>query len=408
MIFFDLLMTVFEDFVISYFLISFFFEEKRFRLSSILTFICVIETFILNNYFKNNELLFFSLVLTCMAMLCIIKRKVNWFYLVIPCLLIGLLLVSNITSFYIVSLLTNIKINDISNNLYMLVLTILLSRLIFLITSIYLYNSLKSLRIKRDQYAFIEYKSFIIFILCLFSIVTTIGESIVYGIFDYKIYLLLIIEFLLMCISSIVLFINIQNNYKNQLKMQSEVIQLKYSRQMYFETCKLSYQLSQDKHDLYYLLKKIEDAIIKKNNNEGLYLIQNAIGQINKVDISYTSSNPLFDYMITKKIKNLKLFKYDVIYTANISQKELLNDLTLIDNLERYIDCLTLNNTKSIGKYLEVSIYEKNNYIIFDLRINKNMELSNSIFNFENKSEHILQESLNCESSSTGIKVLIK
>ena len=98
--------------------------------------------------------------------------------------------------------------------------------------------------------------------------------------------------------------------------------------------------------------------------------------------------------MITKKIKNLKLFKYDVIYTANISQKELLNDLTLIDNLEIYIDCLTLNNTNSIGKYLEVSIYEKNNYIIFDLRINKNMELSNSIFDFENKSEHILQESL--------------
>lgn len=406
--FFDLLMTVFEDFVISYFLISFFFEGKKLRLSCVLTIICVIETFILNNYFKNNELLFFLLVLTCMAMLCIIKRKINWFYLVIPCLLIGLLLVSNITSFYVVSLLTNIKINDISDNLYMLVLTILLSRLIFLITSIHLYNSLKSLKIKRDQYAFIEYKSFVIFILCLFSIVTTIGESIVYGIFDYKIYLLLIIEFLLMCISSIVLFINIQNNYKNQLKMQSEVIQLKYSRQMYFETCKLSYQLSQDKHDLYYLLKKIEDAIIKKNNNEGLYLIQNAIGQINKVDISYTSSNPLFDYMITKKIKNLKLFKYDVIYTANISQKELLNDLTLIDNLERYIDCLTLNNTKSIGKYLEVSIYEKNNYIIFDLRINKNMELSNSIFDFENKSEHILQESLNCESNRTVIKVLIK
>lgn len=406
--FFDLAMTIFEDFIISYFLISFFFEEKRYGLSCILSIICVIETFILNNYFMNNELLFFSLVLTCMATLCIIKRKINWFYLVIPCLLVGLLLVSNITSFYVVSLLTNIKINDISNNSYMLVLTILLSRLIFLIASIYLYNSLKLLKIKRDQYAFIEYKSFIIFILCLFSIVTTIGESIVYGIFDYKIYLLLIIEFLLMCISSIVLFINIQSNYKNQLKMKSEVIQLKYSRQMYFETFKLSYQLSQDKHDLYYLLKKIEDAIIKNNNDEGLYLIQNAIGQINKVDISYTSSNPLFDYMITKKIKDLKLFNYDVIYTANISQRELLNDLTLINNLERYIDCLTLNNAKSTGKYLEINIYEKNNYIIFDLKINKNMELSNSIFDFENKSEHILQENLNCESNLTVIKVLIK
>ena len=137
-------------------------------------------------------------------------------------------------------------------------------------------------------------------------------------------------------------------------------------------------------------------------------MIQNAIGQINKVDISYTSSNPLFDYMITKKIKDLKLFNYDVIYTANISQRELLNDLTLINNLERYIDCLTLNNAKSTGKYLEINIYEKNNYIIFDLKINKNMELSNSIFDFENKSEHILQENLNCESNLTVIKVLIK
>lgn len=406
--FFDLLMTIFEDFVISYFLMSYFLEEKRYRFSCILTIICVLETFILNNYFMNNELLFLSLILTCMAMLCIIKRKINGFYLVIPCLLIGLLLISNITSFYIVSLLTSIKINEISNNLYVLVLTILLSRLIFLMLSIYLYNSLKSLKIKKDQYAFIEYKSFIIFILCLFSIVTTIGESIVYGIFDYKIYLLLIIEFLLMCISSIILFIDIQNNYKNQLKMKSELVQLKYSRQMYFEACKLSYQLSNDKHNLYYLLKKVESAIIEKNNDEGLYLIQDAIGKIEKFDISYTSSNPLFDYMITNKIKNLKLFNYDVIYTANISQKELLNDSTLIDNLERYIDCLTLNNAKSKGNCLEVSIYEKNNYIIFDLIINKNMELSNSIFDFENKSGHILQESLKCESNRTAIKVLIK
>lgn len=400
-------MTIFEDFIISYFLVSLFFEEKRYIISCILTVICVIETFILNNYFMNNELLFFSLVLTCSSALCITKRKINLFYIVTPCLLMGLLLISNITSFYIVSILTNIRINDISNNLNTLISTIILSRFIFLITSIYLYNSLKSLKIKKGQYAFINHKSFTVFILCLFSIVTTIGESIVYGIFDYKIYLLLIIEFLLMCISSIVLFIHIQNNYKNQLKMQSEVIQLKYSRRMYFETCKMSYQLSQDKHDLYYLLKKVEDAILKKNNDDGLCLIQNAIRQINKIDISYTSSNPLFDYMITKKIKYLKLFDYDVIYTANISQKELLSDMMLIDNLERYIDCLTFNK-KSTKKCLEVNIYEKNSYIIYEIKIDKKMKLSDSIFDFENKSEHILQENLNCGSNFTIIKVLIK
>lgn len=211
-----------------------------------------------------------------------------------------------------------------------------------------------------------------------------------------------------MCISSIVLFINIQNDYNNQLRMQSEVIQLKYSRQMYFDTCKMSYQLSQNKHDLYYMLKKVENAILKQNSDESLHSIQDAIRKINKIDISYTSSNPLFDYMITKKIKDLKLFNYDVIYTANISQNELLNDMMLIENLEKYIDCLTTNNEKSTQNCLEVNIYEKNNYIVYEVKIDRIIELSNSVFDFENKSEHILKENLNYESNFTAIKVLIK
>lgn len=177
MIFFDLLMTIFEDFIISYFLMLLFFKEKRYKITCILTVVCVIETFILNNYFMNNELLFFSLVLTWCSTLCIMKRQINLFYLVTPSLFMGLLLISNISSFYVVSLLTDIKINNISNNIYIFILAIVLSRFIFLVTSIYLYNSLKLLKIKKEQYAFFNHKSFIVFILCLFSIVTTIGQS---------------------------------------------------------------------------------------------------------------------------------------------------------------------------------------------------------------------------------------
>lgn len=96
------------------------------------------------------------------------------------------------------------------------------------------------------------------------------------------------------------------------------------------------------------------------------------------------------------------------MYVANISQNEILSDLVLIENLERYIDCLTLNNVKTSGKHLEITIYEKNTYIIFNLKINESMQLSNSIFNFDNKSMHIVQENLNFENESTSIKVLIK
>lgn len=64
MIVFDFLMTFFEDFIISYFLMIIFSNTKRYSLIFFMTFITLIETFILNNYFMNNELLFFSLVIT--------------------------------------------------------------------------------------------------------------------------------------------------------------------------------------------------------------------------------------------------------------------------------------------------------------------------------------------------------
>ncbi len=102
---------------------------------------------------------------------------------------------------------------------------------------------IKKLKIIKTENKLFEFNSFSIFIICLLSILTTIGESIVYGIFDYKIYVLLSLEFVIMCTASIKLFIDIVKSYNQKLEIQSKLLQSNYTRKMYSETSKLAYRL---------------------------------------------------------------------------------------------------------------------------------------------------------------------
>lgn len=151
MIIFDILMTLFEDFIISYFLVNIFSDTKKFNTIFIITLITLIETFILNNYFMNNELLFFSLVTTWTISLCFITKKINILYLLLPCLMMGLLLISNISSFYFISLIFGIKINQINFHQELLITTIILSRVIFFLCIIWLTKIIKKLKIIKTE-----------------------------------------------------------------------------------------------------------------------------------------------------------------------------------------------------------------------------------------------------------------
>ena len=407
MILFDFVMTVFEDFLITYFIFSYFLEEKKLQKIFILSTICVIETYIFNNYFLNNEFLLILLISTWAISLIIFNKKINLMFFVIPSLLMGLLLVSNILSFYLTSLIFNVKINVISTYTYLTVISILISRIVFLIACIKLYSKLKTIRL--EKYDLFEFKPFIIFVICLFSIVTTIGQSIVYNSFDYSFFIIVVIEFIVMSISAIVLFICIQRNSVKKIELETRVNELEYSKKLYFEACKLSYQFSREKHKLYYVLKQIEDISIQEKCSNA-NLIQNALKEIGKIDISYTSCNPIYDYMITKKIIDLKYLNYDVIYTANLSEIEIFTDTILIGNIEQYINLLTLNTNidTSENRSLIINVLEKGNYIVLELIVDIYLELSNQMFEFAKKSNYIVKESIHCDSNSSTLKVLIK
>lgn len=409
MIIFDILMTFFEDFIISYFLISIFSDKKNFSTIFIITLITLIETFILSNYFMNNELLFFSLVTTWTISLCSITKKNNILYLLVPCLMMGLLLISNISSFYFMSLFFGIKINQVNFHQEILIVTIILSRVIFFLCIIWLVKIIKKLKIIKTENKLFEFNSFSIFIICLLSILTTIGESIVYGIFDYKIYVLLSLEFVIMCTASIKLFIDIVKSYNQKLEIQSQLLQSNYTRKMYLETSKLAYRLSEEKHNIYYILKKIENIAKSQDNFEIVSSIHNALDKIYKTDIPYTSKNPVLDYIMTRKIIQLRLNKFDVIYIANIDEDKILNDYLLIKNLEKYIDICTSNNLNKEDISLVIKIYKKADYIIFRIEIDIFLDISTSLFVFNEKSTYIKKEIIDHQSlDKTIVKILIQ
>lgn len=137
--------------------------------------------------------------------------------------------------------------------------------------------------------------------------------------------------------------------------------------------------------------------------------IYNALAKIYKTDIPYTSKNPVLDYIMTKKICQLKSDKYDVIYIANIDEDIILNDHLLIKNLEEYIDICTLNNPNKENINLVIKIYKKAEYIIFKIEIDLFLDISTSIFLFDEKSTHIKKEMIDHQDDNkTIIKVLIQ
>src|SRR5699024_3065081 len=125
---------------------------------------------------------------------------------------------------------------------------------IFFLSIVWLTKIIEKLKIIEINNKLFEFNSFSVFIICLLSILTTIGESIVYGIFDYKIYVLLSLEFVIMCFASVKLFLDIVKSYNQKLEIQSQLLQSNYTRKMYFETNKLAYKLSEEKHNIYYIL----------------------------------------------------------------------------------------------------------------------------------------------------------
>ena len=104
---------------------------------------------------------------------------------------------------------------------------------------------------------------------------------------------------------------------------------------------------------------------------------------------------------MTRKIIQLRLNKFDVIYIANIDEDKILNDYLLIKNLEKYIDICTLNNLNKI--------YKKAEYIIFKIEIDVSLDISTSLFMFDEKSTHIKKEIIDHQSpDKTIIKILIQ
>ena len=100
MILFDTIMTIIEDFILSYFSFKILEINDKKGLIFLNAIICFIETFIFNNYITNNFLLLALLIMTNFVIIYFVKKELNLYYFIIPSILIALLLFSKTISFH--------------------------------------------------------------------------------------------------------------------------------------------------------------------------------------------------------------------------------------------------------------------------------------------------------------------
>lgn len=131
MIFFDIIMTLIEDFILAYF------DFKTLniinnKLVIFLTLVCTIVTFIFNNLLLNNYWLMIILIVIFTFISSFYDKKRNLIYFIVPAILIIILLFFNTVSIILVSTIFFINPMQISsNNIYIIFLS-LLSRIVFL------------------------------------------------------------------------------------------------------------------------------------------------------------------------------------------------------------------------------------------------------------------------------------
>lgn len=306
MIFFDVMMTLIEDFIIAYFDFKILNINNK-KLIFFLTFFCTLITFIFNNLLLDNYWLMIILIMIFTVTSSFCNQKRNLIYFIVPAILIIVLLFSNTISTILVS--TVFFINPIkiaSNNVYIILLS-LLSRVIFLILS-YLFSYYDNkYRLNKNKLLVGNYWwSFCLFVLSFLGVYTLLFEMIFYHMISSINMYKLLFQVIVMCCSFFIFYFNIQKEYQNNIIINEKLLKSKYATETYEKINKLSYQMLQEKHLMYYILISIKNYLDNDNRKEIEKLIENQLDKFDFYKLSNLTGIRIFDEEIIKYLISLE------------------------------------------------------------------------------------------------------
>lgn len=368
MIIFDLIMTLIESFFISVF------NSNIFKIKNIsyilLSTICIfIETTFFNDFILNNLLLLILIILTCFFLTVFYKRKVYSYYYLIPSIAMAILLLSNTIALFITSFIYGLEVADVSNSINAIIMLSLLSRVIFGAILFIFYRYQKTVN-ENDMLKQINWIPLLAFSVSLLGAFTTLYESIFYQIIDHATVKLLLFEFLILTISSFAVLYNVINSYRLNQKMKNEFLKIKFSKEIYSQTNKLSYQILKDKHYISYVLITVYNYLKKNDVDNALAQLNKSISHIKHSEISYTTNIPVFDYYIVNTINSCKRNGYVIKTVISLNNTSILEKWEIIEIIKDLLD-YTIEYTEN-EKRFHIQIYDKNRYLVVKFIVPKN------------------------------------
>lgn len=399
MIVFDILMTFIESIFIAIFNKNIF-KVKKISYVIILSTMIFFETMFFNNFVTNNLALLFLIILTSFLITVFYTKKFYSYYYLVPSIGMAILLLANTIALFITASIFRVNVINIADYLETVITLSISSRLIFgiILLLFYKYQGIVDTnQILMQQ----NWVPFLIFSISLLSTFTTLYESIFYQMIDHDTLELLLFELFTLVISLFIVLYNVINNYRLNRKIKDELLKAKYSKEIYNEINKLSYQIIKDKHDMSYILTTVYNYLKQNDINNALLQLDKSIDHLRKSDISYTTNIPIFDYYIVNTINFFRRGGYDIKTVITINYPSIIEKWEIIEIIKNLLNYV-IEYTKSSKKF-SVHINTKNHYLIVKFVIPKN----DNEFNYSNyKDEFVKSYNQSYQDENIIIKLL--
>ena len=367
MLLIDIIITIIESYLLSWFIVKALNIDKGNKALITLSILFTLETEFFNDVYVNNVLLLLVEVITTMIILYYDKREFRFSYIITTSYGIGIILVSNIIALLVTTIVFDVSLYVVVDDVTRYTFIVILSKLIC--ATIYM-GTIKITKRMKSELDISRWWLLMVFMIIILGLIIIIGENIVYQTYSYVTLHIVLAGLIMLFVISMLIYrmINIENNKK--LELTKEVIKNDYANRNYSRINYLYNRTIEDRHHMMYVLMNVQKLINSNQYQKANNILDKEIEEAKRFSVSFLSSNPYFDYRMQEKISTLKQQGYDVKTVYQIKHIQVLANDELVDDIIRSIDYLSklINDNKRMS----IFINQTDLYLVVKMNISSN------------------------------------
>lgn len=359
---FDYFINYIEGFILSFFVSNYFNIKHKRLFIVIVSIICFLEITISNSINVFSQSLIYLLILTLFISLWIVNNKVGLEEIIISSVAGLLLIACNLVSLSFTSIIFHVNSSDIYASQSLLTFAIIISKLIFVFSSIFICI----FKIKTfDKLPLRNWWIMIVLGLSIVFILAILMEILLTGLFTQNMAIIMIVSLLVISLLFLFVFRKIQADNDEKLKYALEAQKNSFNKENFDKMKIMSNQIIDTEHRMTYILMQIKNLIQNKEYSKAELVTEEYIKKVKKIGSIINTNNPYFDFVIGRKISD---FAFEDIYLKNtlfIFENDIYNDKRFCDLIISILDMYRerLNEKKE----LSLGIYQETNFVVIEV-----------------------------------------